>query len=230
MRRCTRTYTHTHTDVHTHPGSAQEFRACQVLMNECLFLTTLCKVWCEGAGRWAAGSDSCPQAACRQTQGHFTIRASRVITTTVIETLALQKHGHLDTKETGKSCSQVIILNDWDLDRWRRGEKHISRRGRQPGRGIESRWWKTLNIMLRSLSFVRSNIGGHQSVNSPGLLFIICLFLDPFPFCKTCILLPRTVFLTQKSKHFLQIFQTNSLLFTLALGYLRASYLFSKWL
>lgn len=185
MRRCTRTYTHTHTDVHTHPGSAQEFRACQVLMNECLFLTTLCKVWCEGAGRWAAGSDSCPQAACRQTQGHFTIRASRVITTTVIETLALQKHGHLDTKETGKSCSQVIILNDWDLDRWRRGEKHISRRGRQPGRGIESRWWKTLNIMLRSLSFVRSNIGGHQSVNSPGLLFIICLFLDPFPFCKT---------------------------------------------
>ena len=53
--------------------------------------------------------------------GHFTIRASRVITTTVIETLALQKHGHLETKETGKSCSEVIILNDWDLDRWKRG-------------------------------------------------------------------------------------------------------------
>lgn len=109
-------------------------------MDECLFLTALCQVRCEGAGRWAAGNDSCPQAACRQTQGHFTIRASHVITTTVIETLALQKHGHLDTKETGKSCSEVIILNDWDLDRWRRGEKRISRRERQPGRGVESRW------------------------------------------------------------------------------------------
>ena len=43
----------------------------------------------------------------------------------------------------------------------------------------------SLNIMLRSLSFVRSNIGGHQTVNSPSLLFIICLFLDLFPFYKT---------------------------------------------
>lgn len=50
----------------------------------------------------------------------------------MIETLA-QKHGHLDTKETGKSCSEVIILNDWDLDRWRRGEKRISEREAEGG-------------------------------------------------------------------------------------------------
>ena len=179
------THTHTHTDVRTHPGSCPRIPCLPGIDERMPFSDNTVPGAMWGGWGWAAGSDSCPQAACRQTQGHFTIRASHVITTTVIETRALQKHGHLDTKETGKSCSQVIILNDWDLDRWRRGEKHISRRGRQPGRGIESRWWKTLNIMLRSLSFVWSNIGGHQSVNSPGLLFIICLFLDPFPFYKT---------------------------------------------
>lgn len=59
-----------------------------------------------------AGNGSCPQAAFGQTHRHFNITTSHIAVTAVIEVQVLQKHGHLDIKKTGKTFSEVIILNE----------------------------------------------------------------------------------------------------------------------
>lgn len=88
---------------------AREFRACQALMNALLWQHCTRRGWGAGLGRvWTAGNGSCPLAAFRQTHRHFNVTASHIAVTAVIEVRVLQKHGHLDIKETGKSFSEVI--------------------------------------------------------------------------------------------------------------------------